>query len=230
MVHVLRTPPEPRAAYSRDVDDPIRILLVDDHAVVRQGLRFFLEPDEGLEIVGEASNGQEAVAFVDAQRPDVVLMDLLMPVMDGATAIREIKRRHPDVEVIALTSVLEDRLVADAVHAGASGYLLKDTDSDALMEAIHAASRGEIRLHPDAAKRMVRSVRTNEMRESLTARETDILRWVARGYSNKDIAKEAGLSELTVKTHITRVLSKLHLENRTQAALFALQEGLAQLD
>lgn len=206
--------------------DRIRILLVDDHAVVRQGLRFFLEPDEDLEIVGEASNGSEALELVAEHEPDVVLMDLLMPVMDGATAIREIKRRHPRVEAIALTSVLEDRLLVDAVHAGAMGYLLKDTDADALVEAIHAAARGEVRLHPEAAKRLVQSVRTGEMRESLTPRETDILKLIAKGRSNKDIANETGLSELTVKTHVTRILSKLDLANRTQAALFALQEGI----
>ena len=208
----------------------ITILLVDDHSVVRQGLKLFLEPDDALEIVGEASNGREALELVAKLQPDVVLMDLLMPVMNGATAIREIKARHPQVEIIALTSVLEDRLVSDAVHAGAMGYLLKDTDSDSLIEAIYAASRGEVRLHPEAAKLLVKSIRTGEMREALTPRETEILRLVAKGASNKEIARTTELSELTVKTHVTRILSKLNLSSRTQAALFALREGLATLD
>ena len=212
------------------MSDLIRIILVDDHAVVRQGLRLFLEPDDNLEIVGEAANGKEALELVAQQHPDVILMDLLMPVMDGATAIREIKKNNPEVEVIALTSVLEDRLVVEAVHAGAMGYLLKDTNSDSLIEAIYAASRGEVRLHPEAAKRLVQSVRTGEMRESLTPRETEILRFVAKGRSNKEIARDTGLSELTVKTHVTRILSKLNLSSRTQAALFALREGLVSLD
>lgn len=208
----------------------IRILLVDDHAVVREGLRLFLEPDGHLEVVGEAANGKEALEAVERLQPDVVLMDLLMPVMDGVSAIREIKARHPEVEVIAVTSVLEDRLVVDAVQAGAMGYLLKDTDSDALIEAIHAAGRGEVRLHPEAAKRLVKEMRTADMRESLTARETDILRLIGKGQSNKEIAERLGLSELTVKTHVSRLLSKLDLPSRTQAALFALKQGLVSLD
>lgn len=210
--------------------EPIRILLVDDHKVVRQGLRLFLEPDENLQIVGEAQNGQEAVDLVGELAPDVVLMDLLMPVMDGPTAIRAIKDEHPEVEVIALTSVLEDRLVSSAVQAGAMGYLLKDTESDALIEAIYAARRGEVRLHPEAAKRLARTVRVGEMRESLTPRETEILKLLAKGHSNKEIARLADLSEMTVKTHVARVLSKLNLNSRTQAALFALREGLVELE
>ena len=208
----------------------IRILLVDDHAVVREGLRLFLEPDERLVVVGESANGKEALTAVEQLRPDVVLMDLLMPVMDGVSAIRELKARFPEVEVIAVTSVLEDHLVVDAVQAGAMGYLLKDTDSDALIEAIYAAGRGEVRLHPEAAKRLVKEVRTADMRESLTARETDILRLVGKGQANKEIAQTLGLSELTVKTHVSRLLSKLNLSSRTQAALFALKQGLVSLD
>jgi DNA-binding NarL/FixJ family response regulator len=211
-------------------DSAIRILLVDDHKVVREGLRLFLETDERLEVVGEAANGREALERVEALMPDVVLMDLLMPVMDGVSAIRELKRRFPEIEVVAVTSVLEDRLVVDAVQAGAMGYLLKDTDADELVEAIYAASRGEVRLHPEAAKRLVKEVRTGEMRESLTPRETEILRYIARGHSNKEIAEAEGLSELTVKTHVSRLLSKLNLASRTQAALFALKEGLVSLE
>lgn len=212
------------------MSDPIRLLLVDDHAVVRQGLRLFLGPDDDLDIVGEAANGSEALEQVARLRPDVVLMDLLMPVMDGVTAIRAIKASHPDVEVIALTSVLEDRLVADAVGAGATGYLLKDTDADALMEAIHAAANGEVRLHPEAARRLARSVRTGDMREALTPREIDILKLLAAGHSNKAVARETDLSELTVKTHVARIFSKLGVSSRTQAALYALRTGLVDLE
>lgn len=208
----------------------IRILVVDDHAVVRQGLRLFLEPDEGLEIVGEAANGKEALEAAERLKPDVVLMDLLMPVMDGVSAIRELKKRQPDTEVVAVTSVLEDRLVVDAVQAGAMGYLLKDTDSDALIEAIYAAGRGEVRLHPEAARRLVKEMRTADMRETLTVRETEILKCIGKGQSNKEIAEALGLSELTVKTHVSRLLSKLDLSSRTQAALFALKQGLVSLD
>ncbi len=208
----------------------VRILLVDDHAVVREGLRLFLEPDERLVVVGEAANGKEALAAVAALRPDVVLMDLLMPVMDGVSATRNIKARFPEVEVIAVTSVLEDHLVIDAVQAGAMGYLLKDTDADALIEAVYAAGRGEVRLHPEAAKRLVKEVRTADMRESLTARETDILRLIGKGHANREIAQTLGLSELTVKTHVSRLLSKLDVSSRTQAALFALKQGLVSLD
>lgn len=203
---------------------------MDDHAVVRQGLRMFLATDEGLHVVGEAENGQEALEKVALLHPDVVLMDLLMPVMDGVRATRQIKTRFPEVEVIALTSVLEDQMVVEAMHAGATGYLLKDTHPEELVEAIHAAGRGEVRLHPEAARRLAREVRTAEMREALTPRETEILRLVGRGLSNKLIARQLNLSELTVKTHVSNLLSKLELSSRTQAALFAIKEGLIGLE
>jgi len=209
---------------------PIRVLLVDDHTVVRQGLRMVMSLEDDLEVVGEAANGREAVEAVAHDAPDVVLMDLLMPVMNGVEAIRAIKAAHPEIEAVALTSVLEDRLVIDAVEAGAAGYLLKETGPDALFEAIRAAARGEVRLDPRAQKRLVREVRTPEMRESLTPRETDTLRLIAKGLANKDIAHELGVSEVTVKTHVSNVLSKLGLQSRTQAALFALKEGLTGLD
>lgn len=208
----------------------IRLLLVDDHIVVRQGLRMVLSLEAGLEIIGEAGNGQEALDLIPSLEPEVILMDLLMPVMDGVTAIRKIKQLYPDIEVVALTSVLEDRLVIDAVEAGAAGYLLKESGPEDLIEAIHAAAKGEVRLHPKAQKRLIREVRTPEMRESLTERETDTLRLVARGMSNKEIAKNLEVSEVTVKTHVSSVLSKLNLSSRTQAALFALKEGLVGLE
>lgn len=209
---------------------PIRILLVDDHVVVRQGLRMVISLEPDFEVAGEASNGEEAVAGARELRPDVVLMDLLMPVMNGVEAIRRIKAEFPDIEVVALTSVLEDRLVIDAVEAGAMGYLLKETSPDVLFEAIRAASQGEVRLDPRARKRLLREVRTPEMRESLTVRETDTLRLLARGLANREIASELGVSEMTVKTHVSSILSKLDLKSRTQAALFALREGLVGLE
>ena len=210
--------------------EPIRLLLVDDHTVVRQGLKMVLSLEPDLLVVGEAANGQEAVALVPSLRPDVVLMDLLMPVMDGVKAIRAIKKGHPDVEVVALTSVLEDRLVIDAVEAGAAGYLLKETGPEGLIDAIRAAARGEVRLDPKAQRRLVKEVRTPEMRESLTPRETETLRLVAKGLTNKEIADALEVSEVTVKTHVSSVLSKLGLSSRTQAALFALKEGLVGLE
>jgi len=204
----------------------VRVLLVDDHGVVRQGMKLYLATDSSIEVAGEAKNGQEALTQVEKLEPDVVIMDLLMPVMDGISAIREIKKRFPEVEIVAVTSVLEDKKVVDAVQAGAMGYLLKDTDATALSEAIHAASRGEVRLHPEAAKRLMREVRTPEMRESLTPRETEILKLLAQGHSNKHIARETGVEERTVKAHVSSILAKLGLSSRTQAALFALKEGL----
>lgn len=207
-------------------DSTIKVLLVDDHGVVRQGMKLYLAADPSIRVVGEAKNGQEAIQQVEKLAPDVVIMDLLMPVMDGITAIREIKERFAEVEIVAVTSVLEDKKVVDAVQAGAMGYLLKDTDAAALSEAIHAASRGEVRLHPEAAKRLTQELRTPEMREALTPRETEILRMLGHGLSNKRIARELELSELTVKTHVSNLLSKLGLSSRTQAALLALKEGL----
>ncbi len=208
----------------------IRLMLVDDHTVVRQGLRMVLSLEPDLDIVGEAGNGKEACELIPKLKPQVVLMDLLMPVMDGVSAIRAIKQDYPDIEVVALTSVLEDRLVIDAVEAGAAGYLLKETGPEELVEAIRAAAKGEVRLHPKAQKRLIKEVRTPEMRESLTERETQTLRLIARGYANKDIAAELSVSEVTVKTHVSSILSKLHLSSRTQAALFALKEGLVGLE
>ncbi|NLG09672.1 MAG: response regulator transcription factor [Deinococcales bacterium] len=210
------TTPDPR---------PIRVLLVDDHTVVRRGLRlaFDLEPD--LEVVGEAANGQEAVERVAELAPDVVVMDLLMPVMNGVDATRAIRRDHPEVEVVALTSVLEDRLVIDVVEAGASGYLLKETRPDELFEAVRAAARGEVRLDPRAQQRLVREVRAPEVREALTERELEVLKLIAAGASNKAIAQQLGISEATVKSHVSNLLSKLGLKSRTQAALHAIREG-----
>ncbi|MFC3835580.1 MULTISPECIES: response regulator [Deinococcus] len=209
---------------------PVRVLLVDDHAVVRQGLRLFLGLDPRIEVVGEAANGEEALAEADALIPDVIVMDLMMPVMDGITATRHLRRRLPETEIIALTSTLEEHKVNGAIEAGAISYMLKDASSDTLADAIHAAARGEVRLHPEAAKRLVRDFRGGEMRETLTPKETIVLQLIAHGHSNRDIAADQGVSEATVKTHVSRLLGKLGLESRTQAALYALKYGIASLD
>ncbi|HET8984561.1 MAG TPA: response regulator transcription factor [Trueperaceae bacterium] len=208
----------------------IRVLLVDDHTVVRRGLRlaFGLEPD--LEVVGEAENGKQAIEAVAALLPDVVVMDLLMPVMNGVDATREIRNKFPDVEVVALTSVLEDRMVVDVVEAGAAGYMLKESRPDDLFEAVRAAARGEVRLDPRAQQRLVREVRSVPAREVLTDRESEVLRHIANGATNKGIAQALDVTEATVKTHVSNLLSKLGLKSRTQAALFALREGLVGRD
>ncbi|HQZ72119.1 MAG: response regulator [Anaerolineae bacterium] len=204
----------------------IRILLADDHAVVRQGLRMFLALDPELEVVGEAANGAQALEQVALLRPDVVLMDLKMPVMDGLTAIRHIRAAHPDTEVIAVTSVLEDTAIIDAVRAGAIGYLLKDTEAQELCRAIKAAAAGQVQLSPQAAARLVREVHAPDSPEQLSPRELEVLRLIARGLSNREIAQELVISEKTVKTHASSILSKLGLASRTQAALHAMRLGL----
>ncbi len=207
-------------------DMAIKVLIVDDHSVVRQGLRMFLSLDPDLAVVGEAANGKEALQATRKHCPDVVLMDLLMPVMDGIAAIEALRREHPKIEVIALTSVLEDDKVVGAIRAGAIGYLLKDTQADELNRAIKAAAAGQVQLSPQAAARLVREVRAPEGPEKLTDRETEVLRLLARGYSNREIAGELVIGEKTVKTHVSNVLSKLNVPSRTQAALYAIRIGL----
>jgi NarL family two-component system response regulator LiaR len=207
----------------------IRILVVDDHSVVRQGLRMFLGLDPELEVIGEAVDGADGVKKAKELKPDVVLMDLLMPVMDGITAIGVLRRELPDTEVIALTSVLEDSSVVGAVRAGAIGYLLKDTESDELCRAIKAAAAGQVQLSPKAAARLMREVRAPESPETLTERETEVLRLLAQGRSNKEIAHDLTIGEKTVKTHVSNILSKLSVPSRTQAALYAVRIGLVTL-
>jgi len=208
----------------------IRILIADDHSVVRQGLRMFLALDAELEVVGEASNGAEALRRAHELKPDVVLMDLLMPVMDGTAATAAIRRELPDTEVIALTSVLDDSAIYGAMRAGAIGYLLKDTEADRLCRAIRAAAAGQVQLSPAVASRLMREVPPPKNPDPLTERETEVLRLLARGKSNKEIAAELVIGEKTVKTHVSNILGKLNVPSRTQAALHAVRSGLAPLD
>jgi two-component system, NarL family, response regulator LiaR len=208
----------------------IRVLITDDHGVVRQGLRMFLSLDPEIEVVGEAENGREALAMARELRPDVVLMDLLMPVMDGIEATGAIRSEMPEVEVIALTSVLEDASVTGAVKAGAIGYLLKDTDAEELKRAIQAAAEGKVHLAPEAAARLMREVRAPESPEELTERETEVLRLLARGKANKQIASTLFVSEKTVKAHVSSILMKLGVRSRTQAALHAVRAGLVSTE
>lgn len=207
----------------------IRILVVDDHSVVRQGLRMFLGLDAELEVVGEAADGAQAVEMVRQLRPNVVLMDLLMPVMDGITATTAIRREFPETEVLALTSVLEDASVVGAVGAGAIGYLLKDTDADALCRSIKAAAAGQVQLTPKAAARLMQALRTNDIPEELTEREKDVLRLIAQGQSNKQIGQQLFIAEKTVRTHVSNILGKLGVQSRTQATLYAIRTGLVSL-
>lgn len=209
----------------------IRIVLVDDHSVVREGLRMFLGRDPDLEVVGEANDGAEALEQVRHLHPDVVLMDLLMPVLDGITATALIRQECPETEVIAMTSVLESATVVGAIKAGAIGYLLKDTQAAELRRMIKAAAAGQVQLSPQASAYLMQAVRMDDAglekgKEALTARETNVLRLLAQGHSNKEIARQLELVENTVKTHVRHILAKLGVQSRTQAVLCALDLGL----
>jgi len=210
----------------------IRVLLVDDHKVVRRGLRGFLELLDDIEIVGEAENGREAVEAARDLRPDVVLMDLLMPELDGIGAITQIKAELPEVELVALTSFVEEARVTAALEAGASGYILKDADADDVADAIRAAHRGEVHLDPAVAGLLARRVReraaaaADTSAEPLTDREREVLGLVAKGLSNKAIADRLAITERTARTHVSNILGKLGLASRTQAALYAVDHGM----
>jgi NarL family two-component system response regulator LiaR len=205
----------------------VRLLIVDDHSVVRQGLRMFLKTDRDIQIVGEAGDGAEAVRLARELQPDVVVMDLLMPVMDGIQATAAIRRDMPHTEVLALTSVMEDKSVVDAVRAGAIGYLLKNTEAHELRRAIKAAAEGQVQLSPQAAQLLVQQVRMPVHEpESLTEREMQVLRLLAQGHSNKEICQALDIGEQTVKSHVGHILAKLGVSSRTQAALYAMRTGL----
>jgi DNA-binding NarL/FixJ family response regulator len=208
----------------------IRIVIADDHSVVREGLKMFLALDPELEVIGEATTGAQAVELARELHPDVILMDLLMPVMDGIAATAAVRSEMPDVEVVAVTSVLEDASVVGAIRAGAIGYLLKDAHGDELCQAIRAAANGQVQLSPQAAARLMREVRAPETPEKLSDRETEVLQLLARGKANKEIARELSISEKTVKSHVSSVLAKLNLSSRTQAALHAIRIGLVTAD
>ena len=210
---------------------PIRVLIVDDHAVVRQGLKAFLRVQDDIEFVGEAADGDEAVTQARSVQPDVILMDLVMPGMDGVETMRQLSAAGVDSKVIVLTSFAEDEQVLAAVKAGAAGYLLKDVQPQELGNAIRTVHAGDAQLHPSIASKLMREVAAAGSRhkdaDALTARELDVLKALARGMSNKEIAAELGVAETTVKTHVSSILRKLQVADRTQAALYAVRERLA---
>lgn len=213
------------------MDNPIRVLVVDDHGVVRMGLRTFFDQIDDIEVVGEASDGSEGVAVARRLTPDVVLMDLLMPNMDGITAIARIKEEHPEIEIVAMTSFIEEEKVTAALEAGASGYLLKDAEADEVANAVRAAFNGEVHLDPAVARMLAQRMRERRARpeetvEPLTDREKDVLRCLGRGMSNKEIAAELFITERTARTYVSNILGKLELASRTQAALWAVEHKL----
>jgi NarL family two-component system response regulator LiaR len=217
--------------------DVIRVLICDDHAIVRQGLQTFLELQDGIEIVGQAADGEEAVSKAAAMRPDVVLMDLVMPRIDGIEAIRRIRAARAEAKIIVLTSFADDEKLFPAIKAGATGYLMKDVAPNDLADAIRRANEGESILHPDVATRLIREVRGEHAQPAvegaedlarLTEREREVLAEIAHGHSNKEIARDLVLSEKTVKTHVSNILQKLGLADRTQAALFAVRHHLVE--
>lgn len=212
----------------------IRVLVADDHAIVRKGIRALLATEPDIEVIGEAENGREAVTEVEKLQPDVILMDLVMPEVDGIEAIRRITARQPEARILVLTSFAADDKVFPAIKAGALGYLLKDSGPEELVQAIHQVYLGESSLHPTIARKLLQELSRPSERpptpEPLTEREVEVLRLVARGQSNQEIADQLVISEATVRTHVSNILGKLHLASRTQAALYALREGLASLD
>lgn len=213
--------------------DEIKVLIADDHTVVRKGIRALLETEPGITVVGEAADGEDAIHKALALKPDVILMDLVMPKLDGVQAIKELREVLPEAKVLVLTSFAEDRRIVAAIEAGALGYLLKDSSPQDLVRAIREVHRGESSLHPKVAQQLIKKLRRpaeEPEREELTARERKVLALIARGLSNREIARELSISEPTVRTHVSNILRKLGLKSRTQAALYALKEGLASLE
>jgi DNA-binding NarL/FixJ family response regulator len=219
-------------------DESIAVLVVDDHELVRRGLRAFLNGEPDIEVIGEAGGGAEALdllALMDSEgrQPDVVVMDLQMVPIDGIESTRQVRARYQDIEVVALTSFAEEERVHAALEAGASGYLLKDSDADDVAAAVRAAHRGELQLDPVVARRLMSSLRDGQDDDpatELTARELEVLRLVAAGKPNKQIAAELAISERTARTHVSKILQKLGLGSRTQAALWAVREGLVEVE
>ena len=218
------------------MSDPIRIFIADDHTIVRSGVQALLETIDDLTVIGEAADGQQAVQQALHLRPDVVLMDLEMPILDGIGAIEQIMAQWPEARILVLTSFATDDRVFPAVKAGALGYLLKDSGPDALVDAIRQVQRGESSLHPKIARKLMQelsrpaSASQTPTTDPLTPREVDVLQLVAQGLGNQEIADQLIIGEATVRSHVSNILSKLHLASRTQAALYALREGLASLD
>ena len=212
----------------------IRVLIVDDHTIVRKGIRALLAEIEGIEVVGEADDGQEAIAQAETLHPDVILMDLAMPKMDGIEATRQIKASQPESRILVMTSFAADDKVFPAIKAGALGYLLKESAPEDLVQAIRQIHRGESSLHPTIARKVLQEITHPSDRpptpNPLTEREAEVLRLVAQGLSNQDIARKLNISDPTVRTHVSNIMSKLHLATRIQAALYALREGLVSLD
>ncbi len=208
------------------MDNKIRIMLVDDHAVVRSGLSAFLSVNPDLELVGEAENGEQAVVRANALKPDVILMDLMMPVMDGVAATMAIKKQNPGIQIIALTSFQEDELVQSALKAGAVGYLMKNVTARELAAAIKSARDGKMTLSPEAAQALVRASQQAEETEALTDREREVLKLMVDGLNNAEIAERLVVSLSTVKYHISNILMKLGVDNRVAAVTMALQKKL----
>jgi two-component system, NarL family, response regulator LiaR len=216
------------------MNETIRLLIADDHAIVREGLRALIATEPGLELVAEAGDGIEAVSKVHALKPDVILLDMMMPRKDGLGAIEDIMKDQPNARILVLTSFAEDDKVFPAIKAGALGYLLKDSSPQELLQAIRNVYQGEASLHPTIARKLMRELSQPPSlpptTDPLTEREVEVLRLVAQGLSNDDIAEKLVVSERTVRTHVSHILDKLHLANRTQMALYAVRQGIAKLD